>query len=136
MATEKDGLYFTHHIFCCGNERPAGHPRGCCKDKGGDALHNYMKVRAKEMGLQNIRVNKAGCLDRCELGPTVVVYPEGVWYTVATREDVEEILEKHIKGGEAVERLRLTKEQKELTPGQKANRAAAKAETDTDMKAG
>ncbi|MBI1215734.1 MAG: (2Fe-2S) ferredoxin domain-containing protein [Alphaproteobacteria bacterium] len=133
MSTDEQDLHFTHHIFCCSNERPAGHPRGCCKEKGADALRNYMKVRAKEMGLEGTRVNNAGCLDRCELGPTVVVYPEGVWYSIATREDVDEILEKHIKGGDIVTRLQLKKGQTELTEAQKQGRSSQAA---SDTKAG
>lgn len=100
-------LYYRRHVFCCTNERPAGHPRGCCLAKGSLRLRNYMKARAKELGLEGVRVNTAGCLDRCELGPTMVIYPEGVWYTVRTREDMEEILQTHIIGGGRVERLLL-----------------------------
>jgi (2Fe-2S) ferredoxin len=64
-----------------------------------------MKARAKEMGLERVRVNTSGCLDRCEHGPTMVIYPEGVWYHYETREDVDEILDLHISRGERVERL-------------------------------
>src|SRR6185437_15230089 len=81
-TTAKDPrLYYSSHIFCCTNTRPPGHPKGCCSVKGSEKLRNYMKVRAKELGLADVRVNAAGCLDRCELGPTMVIYPEGVWYT-------------------------------------------------------
>lgn len=111
MTSNQDDLYYRCHVFCCTNERPAGHPRGCCKDKGGDKLHNYMKVRAKEMGLEGVRINKSGCLDRCDLGPVMVVYPEGVWYSAPTQADIDEILEKHVKGGQIVERLRLKNDQ-------------------------
>lgn len=100
-------LYYRRHVFCCTNERPPGHPRGCCLAKGSLRLRNYMKARAKELGLEGVRVNTAGCLDRCELGPTMVIYPEGVWYTVRTREDMEEILQTHIIRGGRVERLML-----------------------------
>jgi (2Fe-2S) ferredoxin len=111
--------FFKSHVFCCTNERPAGHKRGCCKEKGAEDLRNYMKARAKEMGLEGVRINNAGCLDRCELGPTVVVYPEGVWYTCKTRDDADEILESHLKNGKPVERLRLSNDQTELTREQK-----------------
>lgn len=117
-------LYYQKHIFCCDNERPAGHPRGCCKERGGETLRNYLKARVKEEGLSGIRVNKAGCLDRCEAGAVMVIYPEGTWYTYASKEDVEEIIDKHLKKDEIVERLLLTKDQKDLTPAQAANRAA------------
>ena len=105
-------LYYRRHVFCCTNERPAGHPRGCCKDKDSIRLRNYMKARAKEMGLQDVRINIAGCLDRCELGPTMVIYPEGVWYSYRTPHDVDEILQAHLVEGRRVERLMLQPEHK------------------------
>jgi (2Fe-2S) ferredoxin len=97
--------YYEAHVFCCTNRRPAGHPRGCCADKGSEELRDYMKNRARELGLKKVRINNAGCLDRCELGPTVVVYPEGVWYGKVTLDDVDEIVDAHIVGGRPVERL-------------------------------
>lgn len=99
--------YYRQHVFCCINERPAGHPRGCCKDKGAVRLRNYMKARAKELGLADVRINASGCLDRCELGPTMVIYPEGVWYSYHTLEDVDEILQAHLVDGGRVRRLML-----------------------------
>jgi (2Fe-2S) ferredoxin len=66
-----------------------------------------MKARAKELGIPSVRVNAAGCLDRCELGPCVVVYPEGIWYKVATKADVERVLTEHLVGGQPVADLRL-----------------------------
>lgn len=105
-------MFYTSHIFFCTNERPAGHERGCCKSKGSDKLRNYMKARAKELGIEQTRVNAAGCLDRCELGPTVVIYPEGVWYTCKTTQDAEEILQEHIIKGGRVDRLLLRDDQK------------------------
>ncbi|MBY0462884.1 MAG: (2Fe-2S) ferredoxin domain-containing protein [Alphaproteobacteria bacterium] len=87
---------FDFHFFICQNERPAKHPRGCCLSKGSDKLLNYMKARVKELGIQNIRINKAGCMDQCEKGPAMVVYPEGVWYSPKTSEDVDEIINSHI----------------------------------------
>lgn len=101
------GHYYEAHVFCCTNRRPAGHPRGCCAEKNGEALRDHMKNRAKELGLKDVRINSAGCLDRCELGPTMVIYPEGVWYSCATKEDVDEVLEKHLLQGGRVERLML-----------------------------
>ena len=100
-------LYYTTHLFCCTNVRADEHPRGCCAAKGSGALRDYMKRRAKEIGLKKTRVNAAGCLDRCELGPIMVIYPEGVWYTYASEADIEEILLVHISGGGCVERLLL-----------------------------
>lgn len=102
--------YYVRHVFVCTNERAAGHPRGCCKDKGSIGLRDYMKAKAKALGLSGIRVNSAGCLDRCELGPTLVIYPEGIWYRVGSREDVDEVLERHVAKGERVARLLLRPE--------------------------
>jgi (2Fe-2S) ferredoxin len=99
--------YYQAHVFCCVNERPAGHPRGCCKSRGAEKLRNYMKARAKELGLDALRINQSGCLDRCELGPTLVIYPEGIWYTLHSIEDAEEIIQRHLIKGERVERLML-----------------------------
>ena len=99
--------YFRLHVFCCTNQRPEKHPRGSCAAKGSVDLRDYMKARAKELGLEGVRINSAGCLDRCELGPTVVVYPAGIWYRCATREDVDEILVRHLVEGRPVERLML-----------------------------
>ena len=92
-------LYFTSHVFVCTNERAAGHPRGSCKARGSEELRDYMKAKAKAMGLSGVRVNAAGCLDRCEEGPTVVIYPEGIWYRVTSREEVDRILEAHVRDG-------------------------------------
>ncbi|MFN4282229.1 MAG: 2Fe-2S iron-sulfur cluster-binding protein [Alphaproteobacteria bacterium] len=114
-ADEKQHFYDTH-IFCCVNERPKGHPRGCCADRGGKELHAHFKKRAKELGIKNIRVNQSGCLERCELGPTLVIYPEGTWYNAETVDDVEEILTKHVLNGERVERLYLEPDQKRPKP--------------------
>ena len=101
------GPYYDAHVFCCTNKRPAGHPRGCCSDKGSEELRDYMKSRAKDLGLKKVRINNAGCLDRCELGPSVVIYPEGIWYQVATKADVDEVLQTHLVEGGRVERLML-----------------------------
>ena len=76
-------------------------------ERKGEALRDHMKARAKDLGLKNVRINNAGCLDRCELGPTLVIYPEGVWYSVPTREDIDEVLQKHLVEGGRVERLML-----------------------------
>lgn len=106
-AREDPPLYYRKHVFCCVNERPPGHPRGCCKEKGSPALRDYMKARVKALGLKDVRVNLSGCLDRCELGPTMVIYPEGVWYGYKSREDVDEIIRVHLIEGGRVWRLML-----------------------------
>ena len=116
--------FYRCHIFCCTNERPAGHPRGCCKEKGAEPLRNYMKARLKELGVEETRVNAAGCLDRCELGPVMVIYPDAVWYTYSSRADIDEIIERHVKGGVPVARLVLDRAQKELTAEQKSESSA------------
>jgi (2Fe-2S) ferredoxin len=76
-------------------------------DKGAEQLRNYMKRRAKELGLKDVRINGAGCLDRCELGPCLVIYPEGVWYSPKNETDIDEILLEHVQKGSRVERLML-----------------------------
>lgn len=115
--------FYERHVFCCTNERPDGHPRGCCKARGSIPLRNYMKARVKELGLDGVRVNIAGCLDRCELGPTMVIYPEGVWYNYRSMADVDEIIERHLLRRERVERLMLQPEQQALRPEQASEAA-------------
>lgn len=105
-------MHYQTHVFCCVNERAPDHPRSCCSARGSVALRDYMKARAKGLGIEGIRVNNAGCLERCELGPTLVIYPEGVWYHYESKEDVDEILERHIINGERVDRLLLAPNQK------------------------
>jgi len=101
-------LYFETHVFCCTNQRPEGSVRGCCASKGAAALQAYFKQRVHELGLsQRVRVNKAGCLDRCEWGATVVIYPDGVWYRLQTRADVDAIVDQHLVAGQLVDSLRL-----------------------------
>lgn len=105
--TGDDPPFYRYHVFVCGNERPADHPRGCCKAKGSEKIRNYLKARVKELGLKDIRINQAGCLERCELGPCIVVYPDGVWYQVWSIADAERIVDEHLGSGRVVERLRI-----------------------------
>ncbi|MBM3555254.1 MAG: (2Fe-2S) ferredoxin domain-containing protein [Alphaproteobacteria bacterium] len=108
MTEEKDPPpFYARHVFVCVNERPADHPRGCCAAKGGERMRDYMKAKAKAAGLGRVRINAAGCLDRCELGPTMVIYPEGIWYGPRTEADIDEIIETHLKAGGRVRRLML-----------------------------
>jgi (2Fe-2S) ferredoxin len=98
--------YYRYHLFFCVNEREDG--RACCGSHGAKAMRDYLKSKIKEKGLAGeggVRVNTAGCLDRCDLGPLLVIYPEAVWYTYVDREDIDEILERHLVQGEWVERL-------------------------------
>ncbi|MBU6272070.1 MAG: (2Fe-2S) ferredoxin domain-containing protein [Betaproteobacteria bacterium] len=100
--------HYHKHIFFCLNRRDDG--RACCADHPAEALQAHAKQRIKALGLAGpgkIRVNKAGCLDRCEHGPVAVVYPEGVWYTFVDQQDIDEIVDSHLVGGVPVERLRL-----------------------------
>lgn len=111
MSETKDpGPYYACHVFVCTNVRPEGHPRGSCARKNAVALRDYMKNKAKEMGLQDVRINSAGCLDRCELGPDMVIYPDGVWYRYQNEADIDEILTTHVKNGGRVPRLMLKPE--------------------------
>jgi (2Fe-2S) ferredoxin len=99
---------FQRHVFVCTNERAPDHPRGCCKARGGDEVRSALKRELSARGMQEmVRANIAGCLDQCEQGVTVVVYPEQVWYGGVTAADVPEIVERHILGGEYVTRLML-----------------------------
>jgi len=100
--------YYRHHMFFCCNQRAAG--EACCNNHGSQQMRDYAKQRVKELGLSGtgkVRVNQAGCLDRCEEGPVIVVYPEEVWYTYVDRADVDEIIEEHLRHGRIVARLRL-----------------------------
>jgi len=99
---------FDKHIFICENKRIEGHPKGCCAEKGSPAVKEQFKKRIKELGLgTKVRANTAGCLDACEHGITVVVYPEQIWYGKVTVDDVEEIIQGHIIKNEPVERLKI-----------------------------
>jgi (2Fe-2S) ferredoxin len=100
--------YYQYHVFFCCNQREPG--RACCNNHGAQEIRDYAKQRIKERGLSgpgHVRVNQAGCMDRCEEGPVLVVYPEGIWYTYVDRADVDEIIEEHLGKGRVVERLRI-----------------------------
>ena len=103
--------YFEKHIFFCLNQRDNG--QACCADQGAQAAFEHCKASVKAAGLAGagkVRVNKAGCLDRCAGAPVAVVYPEGVWYTFVDNSDIDEIIESHLKNGQVVERLLLDPE--------------------------
>jgi (2Fe-2S) ferredoxin len=100
--------YYTHHVFFCCNQREA--PDTSCNNHGASALQTYAKEQVKALGLAgkgSIRINKAGCLGRCDDGPVLVVYPEGVWYTYVDKEDIDEIIREHLQHGRIVERLKI-----------------------------
>lgn len=103
-------MYYAKHLFFCTNQRPEGAERPSCAQCGSPQLRAWAKARIKQLGLAGpgrIRVNTSGCLDRCELGPALVVYPEGVWYTYVDEQDLEEIIQSHLVGGQPVQRLML-----------------------------
>jgi len=103
-----DTPYFERHVFFCMNKRDDG--RACCSDHGAEAAQKHAKRRVKELDLNGpgkIRINQAGCLDRCEEGPVMVVYPEGIWYTYVDASDIDEIVDSHLVGGKVVERLKI-----------------------------
>ena len=99
--------YYRAHVFCCTNKRDPSDARGCCAAKGSEHLRDTMKKRAARAGLKDVRINAAGCLDRCELGPCMVIYPEGVWYSPKNEADIDEIIATHLQAGGRVERLML-----------------------------
>jgi (2Fe-2S) ferredoxin len=97
---------FTHHVFVCGNVRPPGHPRGCCDPAGGQGLREAFKKELKKARLGPlVRANHAGCLEQCEHGPAVAIYPQGLWYGRVTVEDVPRIVARTIIGGEVLDDL-------------------------------
>ncbi len=100
--------FYKHHVFFCLNKRDP--PRECCANRNAEAMKDHAKKRVKELeinGPGKVRINVAGCLDRCEQGPVVVVYPEEVWYTYVDQQDIDEIIDEHLVKGKVVERLRI-----------------------------
>lgn len=100
--------HFQHHVFFCTNQRANG--EACCEDHGASGLRAYAKDRVRALGAElrgKVRINTAGCLDRCEHGPVLVIYPEAAWYTFNSKADIDEIFEEHLRHGRVVERLKL-----------------------------
>lgn len=100
--------FYEKHVFFCTNQRDGG--RACCMDLGAAPAQKHAKHRIKELGLNGagkIRINQAGCLDRCDGGPVMVVYPDAVWYTYVDTSDIDEIIDAHLINGQVVERLRI-----------------------------
>lgn len=98
--------YFEHHVFFCLNQRDDG--AACCMDRGAEEAFNYMKKRVKALGLNGqskVRINRAGCFDRCGEGPLLVIYPQAIWYTFVDHEDIEEIITSHLMNNQTVQRL-------------------------------
>lgn len=99
---------FTHHLFVCGNVREPGHPRGSCGASGGATLRDVFKAELKRAGYRGVaRINQAGCLDQCEHGPVVVIYPQAVWYGGVQAADVPRIVARTLIGGEVLDDLRI-----------------------------
>lgn len=100
--------YYRYHVFFCTNQREDG--GRCCQDHGAQQMRDYAKKRCKELGLHepgNVRINSAGCLNRCSEGPVIVVYPGETWYTYVDRADIDEIIEQHLQQGRPVKRLQI-----------------------------
>ena len=100
--------YYQKHVFFCVNQREAG--AACCNNLGAQDVRDYAKARIKSLKLSGqgkVRINNAGCLDRCDEGPVIVIYPEETWYTYIDKEDVDEIIEEHLMNGRVVERLKI-----------------------------
>jgi (2Fe-2S) ferredoxin len=100
--------HFKHHVFFCTNQRSEG--EACCNNLGAGDMRAYAKDKVKALGARvpgKVRINAAGCLDRCEEGPVMVIYPEAVWYTYVDQEDIDEIIEQHLVQGKIVERLKI-----------------------------
>ena len=98
--------YYQYHVFFCTNQRKDG--RACCGNFDSQSFRDYMKKQVKEKGLAvpgGVRVSNAGCMDRCELGPVMVVYPEAIWYSYVDQDDIDDIVEQHLVGGAPVKRL-------------------------------
>ena len=95
--------FYKYHLFFCTNQRNDG--RESCQQHDAISLRNYAKQKVKELGLERVRVNSAGCLNRCALGPMLVIYPEGIWYQYQTEEDIDEIITRHLIQGKIVKRL-------------------------------
>ena len=100
--------YYRHHVFFCTNQREGN--AACCNNLGAQEIRDYAKSRINALklnGKNKVRINNAGCLDRCDEGPVIVVYPEETWYTYVDKTDVDEIIDEHLLNGRIVERLRI-----------------------------
>ena len=102
--------FFERHVFCCTNQRPEGHAKGCCANKQSVKLRAYMKKKTKEqVPGKKIRINTSGCLDHCEHGPAMVVYPDNIWYSYQSEEDIDLIIQEHLINDIVVEKLLIKK---------------------------
>ncbi len=116
---------FTHHIFVCCNQRPHDHPRGCCDPEGAEELRECFKAELKRRGLSAaVRANRAGCLDQCELGPTVVIYPQAIWYGGVQISDVDRIIGETVQSGTIIEELCIADELLNTKGGRQLRKSA------------
>jgi (2Fe-2S) ferredoxin len=100
--------YYRYHVFFCINQREDG--GACCAQKNSQSIRDYAKKQLKSLNLHgkgSVRINNSGCLDRCDEGPVMVIYPQGIWYTYVDKEDIDEIIESHLIQGKTVQRLRI-----------------------------
>ena len=100
--------FYRHHVFFCTNQRAPG--EACCGNFNPQHMRDYMKKRTKELGIHReggVRANVTGCLGRCDLGPTIVIYPDDVWYTYVDEKDIDDIINEHLIHGRVVTRLRI-----------------------------
>ncbi len=99
-------MYYQKHIFLCINQKAAG--KQCCANSGGESFFDYMKARLQKLDLHGpgkIRLSKTACLGRCSVGPCIVIYPEGIWYTYASLADIDKIIDSYLLAGKIVEHL-------------------------------
>ncbi len=100
--------HYKHHVFFCTNVREDG--REFCQQHDAQNMRDHAKACIKKLGLNGpgkVRINNAGCMDRCSEGPVIAVYPDDVWYTYVDRKDIDEIIEEHLVNGRVVERLKI-----------------------------
>ncbi|MBT4149792.1 MAG: (2Fe-2S) ferredoxin domain-containing protein [Candidatus Marinimicrobia bacterium] len=104
-------MKYNKHIFICTNEREKCSIKGDCASLGSKEIRMKFVQLINEHGLKGkVRANKSGCLDACEMGTALVIYPKGIWYTKVTKSDVREIFNKSILQDEVVERLKGNKD--------------------------
>ena len=102
--------FFERHVFFCTNQRPEVHPKGFCASKNSTVLRAYMKKKTKELvSGKKIRITASGCLDHCEFGPTLVVYPDNVWYSCKTEEEVDQVINEHLINDRIAKNLQIKK---------------------------
>ena len=98
-------MKFEKHIFICTNQRAPGEKKSCGEACGLELIKEFKKQMKDQNLNSRMRAQKSGCLDACEYGPTVVVYPEGIYYGAVTPKDVNEIVQEHLVNNRPVERL-------------------------------